>query len=139
NFSFVVNALTASFTDGSTDTDGTIASRSWNFGDGTAASTATNPTHTYAAAGSYNVTLTVTDNSGATNSITKSVTAVPSDAPPVSNFSFATTSLTASFTDASSDSDGTIASRSWNFGDGTAASTATNPTHAYAAAGTYSV
>ena len=53
------------FTDTSADSDGTIASRSWNFGDSTT-STATNPSKTYAAAGTYTVTLTVTDNSGAT-------------------------------------------------------------------------
>src|SRR5690606_17063165 len=66
------NSLTASFTDASTDSDGTIASWAWNFGDGTT-STQQNPSHTYVAGGSYNVTLTVTDNGGATNSIVKTV------------------------------------------------------------------
>ncbi|MDC8013800.1 proprotein convertase P-domain-containing protein [Tahibacter soli] len=73
NFSFTTSALTATFTDTSSDSDGTIASRSWAFGDGTT-STATNPTKTYGASGTYSVTLTVTDNGGATNSATKSVT-----------------------------------------------------------------
>ena len=72
-FSFSTNALVANFTDNSSDSDGSIASRSWNFGDGSS-STATSPSHTYASAGSYNVTLTVTDDDGATNSVTKSVT-----------------------------------------------------------------
>ena len=72
NFSFVTNALIATFTDSSTDSDGTIASRSWNFGDG-GTSTATNPSHTYAAAGTYKVSLQVTDNGGATNTKTASV------------------------------------------------------------------
>jgi serine protease len=57
---------------------------------------------------------------------------------PVANFSVATSGLTASFTDASSDSDGSIASRSWSFGDGST-STSTNPSHTYAASGTYTV
>ncbi len=67
NFSFTASGLTASFTGTSTDSDGTITSRSWDFGDG-GTSTATNPSHTYAAAGTYNVALTVTDDDGATDS-----------------------------------------------------------------------
>ena len=74
NFTFTTSNLTATFTDTSSDSDGTIAARSWNFGDGTAASTATNPSHTYAAAGTYNVALTATDNGGASHTVTKSVT-----------------------------------------------------------------
>ncbi|MCX4781996.1 collagenase [Streptomyces sp. NBC_01264] len=72
-FSAAVNALAVSFTDSSTDADGTIASRAWNFGDGTT-STSANPAKTYAAAGTYTVRLTVTDNKGATATTTKAVT-----------------------------------------------------------------
>jgi len=50
---------------GSSDPDGSIASYLWDFGDGST-STLANPSHTYASAGSYNVSLTVTDNEGAT-------------------------------------------------------------------------
>lgn len=73
NFSSSVSGLTATFTDSSTDSDGTIASRSWNFGDGTT-STATNPSKTYASAGTYTVTLTVTDDDGATHTKSDTVT-----------------------------------------------------------------
>jgi Zn-dependent metalloprotease/PKD repeat protein len=73
NFGFTTNGLSASFSDSSADSDGTIVSRSWNFGDG-ASSTSTNPSHAYATAGTYNVTLTVTDDDGATNARTKAVT-----------------------------------------------------------------
>ncbi|MFA6229143.1 MAG: pre-peptidase C-terminal domain-containing protein [Rhodanobacter sp.] len=77
NFSGTISGLTVNFTDSSTDSDGTIVSRSWNFGD-SSTSTATNPSHTYSAAGTYSVALTVTDNSGATNTKTQSVTVASS-------------------------------------------------------------
>jgi PKD repeat protein len=68
------NGLAASFNGtSSSDSDGTIASYAWDFGDG-ATSTAAQPNHTYAAAGSYQVTLTVTDDDGATDAVTKAVT-----------------------------------------------------------------
>lgn len=74
SFTFSVNNLTATFNaSGSSDPDGTIASFAWNFGDGTTGS-GVSPSKTYAAAGTYNVTLTVTDNQGATDSQTQSVT-----------------------------------------------------------------
>jgi subtilisin family serine protease len=73
NFTSSCTGLSCSFTDTSTDADGTIASRSWNFGDGTT-STAASPSKTYASGGTYTVTLTVTDNSGASATTSKSVT-----------------------------------------------------------------
>ena len=68
-----VDGLAVTFTDGSSDSDGSIVSRSWSFGDG-GSSTATSPSHAYAAAGTYSVTLTVTDNDGATDAETRPVT-----------------------------------------------------------------
>ena len=73
NFTFTTSGLTANFTDSSSDPDGTISSRSWTFGDG-GTSTATNPSHTYAAGGTYTVALTVTDNGGAQNTKSAPVT-----------------------------------------------------------------
>ena len=142
-FTSTVSNLSVAF-DGSTsaDPDGTIASYSWNFGDGPTVSTAVKPTHVYAAAGSYNVTLTVTDNQGATGQVTHTVVAVapPVNQPPVSAFTSTVTNLSVAFDGSTSaDPDGTIASYSWNFGDGTAASTVVKPTHVYAAAGSYNV
>jgi PKD repeat protein len=64
---------------GSADPDGSIASFAWTFGDGTSSGDG-NPSHTYAAVGSFVVSLTVTDNAGAsaTTSLTIVVSAAPS-------------------------------------------------------------
>jgi PKD repeat protein len=59
---------------GSSDPDGTVASYAWSFGDNVGTSALAKPSYTYAAAGTYTVTLTVTDNFGVTNTVTKSVT-----------------------------------------------------------------
>jgi len=71
-FSASVQGNTVSFSNNSTDDKG-IASSSWSFGDATSSS-ATNPDHTYDNAGSYTVTLTVTDTKGQTDSTAASVT-----------------------------------------------------------------
>jgi leucyl aminopeptidase len=73
NFRSRVVRRIAAFTDRSTDSDGSIVSRHWDFGDGKS-SAATSPTHVYAANGTYGVTLTVTDDDGATDSKTVQVT-----------------------------------------------------------------
>ena len=140
NFTFTTSGLTANFTDTSTDSGGSISTHSWNFGDNTT-STSANPSHTYTAEGTYNVSETVTDSvSGKTNTKTQAVkvTQPSTGGTPTANFSFVTSGLTVTFTDNSTDSGGTISAHSWNFGDNQT-STATSPSHTYAAAGTYSV
>jgi PKD repeat protein len=72
SFSTSVNELTVTFSNASTD-DKAVVSYSWNFGDSTT-STSKNPSHDYAADGSYTVTLTVSDVEGLTNSTSKNVT-----------------------------------------------------------------
>lgn len=73
NFSYTTSGLTVTFTDTSSDLDGSIVSRSWTFGDG-ATSTLQNPSHTYAKAGTYTVQLWVTDDDGAIATASKTVT-----------------------------------------------------------------
>ncbi|WP_405009027.1 S8 family serine peptidase [Kitasatospora sp. NBC_01539] len=125
----------------STDADGSIASYAWDFGDGTTG-TAVKPSHTYAAAGTFTVKLTVTDNSGLTGSTSKQVTA-GSTPPPTGNAPKASLVASCWYQDCtfdatgSTDPDGDIASYSWKFGDSTGATGAT-VSHRYPAGqGTY--
>lgn len=91
-FTSTVDGLTASFDGtGSGDSDGTIASYAWTFGDGASAVGATT-SRTYGAAGTYSVRLTVTDDDGATATVTTSVTVAPAGGPLAQDsFSRATT------------------------------------------------
>ncbi len=142
SFTSSVNGLVAGV-DGSasTDTDGTITGYAWNFGDGTTG-TGVTASHTYATAGTYTVTLTVTDNGGLTGTKTGTVTAVgtpPANVAPTASFTSSVTNLTAGFNaSASTDTDGTITGYAWNFGDGTTG-TGVTASHTYATAGTYTV
>jgi len=136
-FNEVCTNLSCVFTDASTDPDGntTITTRNWSFGDGSSTGEL-NPTHAYATAGPKTVTLTVTDNAGATNTFFKNitVTAAPGNQPPVAGFTFVATNNSVAFTNASTDADGTI-TYLWNFGEPTSGaddeSTLEDPTHAY--------
>src|SRR6185437_861833 len=75
--SLLVGGFITAGTSGSTDPDGTIASSSINFGDGSAPVAAASASHQYKVAGSYTVTATVTDNNGASSSTSKTVTVNP--------------------------------------------------------------
>lgn len=120
----------------SSDIDGTITEYVWDFGDGET-SVLLQPIHAYATAGTYTVVLTVTDNDGATGTITKQVTVAPVNVGPTAEFASTATGLSVQFDgNYSTDSDGTIASTVWDFGDGES-STELQPIHVYAAAGTY--
>jgi PKD repeat protein len=123
----------------STDADGTIADYAWDFGDGATGSGATD-SHTYAASGTYDVKLTVTDNDGATDTSTKTVTVtLPPNAAPHAAFTSSVNDLTVSVDGSgSNDPDGSIESYAWNFGDGSTDSGA-SATHKYDASGTYTV
>lgn len=72
-FTFTTNNLSVNFTDTSSDTDGNVVSWDWNFGDG-GTSTEQNPVHTFNAAGTYNVSLTVKDDDNASDSYSTQLT-----------------------------------------------------------------
>jgi PKD repeat protein len=139
-FSVSCEDLTCRFTDGSTDADGSIASRAWDFGDG-ATSTEQSPSHTYAEGGEYSVTLRVTDDDGADDTRTHPASpAAPPEpnAPPRADFDVHCTDRSCEFTDKSKDDDGTVVSWLWSFGDG-ATSTEQNPSHTFSGRGRYDV
>jgi glucose/arabinose dehydrogenase/PKD repeat protein len=107
---------------GSTDSDGSIVSYSWSFGDGATAQGVTQ-VHAYQAPGAYTVALTVTDDRGASGTASGTVQV---NAPPVASFAAAPTSaypgVYVSFNaSASADPDSAIVSYHWDFGDGTTA------------------
>ena len=136
-FGFGCNGLDCSFTDASNDDDGSIVSQTWNFGDGSTANTP-NPSRAYASAGTYSVTLTVKDDDGATDTMTKPVEVVAPNVAPTADFTFTCTGLSCNFTDASSDPDGSVAAWAWDFGDGVTAVIA-SPSHTYAGDGAFTV
>ena len=73
SFTHSCSGLECNFTDMSTDSDGSVVAWSWNFGD-SGNSTSQNPAHTYSADDTYTVTLTVTDDDGATGMVSQDVT-----------------------------------------------------------------
>ncbi len=87
SFNYNCNLLDCSFDgSGSSDSDGSVDSYSWSFG----ATTAT-ALNTFAATGSYTVTLTVTDNEGATNSSSQTVSFNDGVSPPVADMTLTVT------------------------------------------------
>jgi PKD repeat protein len=127
--------LACTFTDGSTDPDGSIASRSWTFESGTpAASSEQVQAVTFPQPGTYTVGLTVTDNEGATDDFSRDVTVGAAPGNPIAAFTVECSSLECAFTDGSTDADGTIASYAWDFGDPDSpdnTSDQASPTHTY--------
>lgn len=126
----------------STDPDGSIASHSWSFGDG---STGTGSViwHRFLSGGNYTVTLTVTDNRGASVPSSQTVRVGSANQQPVAAFSndpaIGTPGGWMQFdASASYDLDGAIGSYAWSFGDGTTG-TGSVIWHRYSSVGSYVV
>ncbi len=110
-------------------------SYTWNFGDGRTDSGPT-VTHVYALSGTYRVTLTVTDNAGVIATQSRDLVLNIS---PTARFTYTCSGWQCKFdASGSSDPDGSIASYSWNFGDGSGA-TGSIVTHIYNAAAKFTV
>ena len=125
---------------GSTDPDGDPITCSWDFGDGqTGSGCEVDHTYTLQRSG-FTVTLSVTDDKGATGTAQTTVTMTAANQPPVADANgpySGDAGATITFSSAGShDPEGKAITYKWEFGDG-ATSTDQNPTHVYAAAGTY--
>lgn len=138
-----VAPLAVMFTDQSTAKDTVITSWSWDF-EGDGMSNAQNPSHLFEDPGTYDVTLTVADDDGLSDTAT--CTVVVGDPPPPPGDIVAACDATVdpsnpldvTFTDQSTATDTTITSWQWNFQDGNT-SPEQNPAHTYAAGGVYAV
>ncbi len=132
SFTSSCSGLTCAFTDTSTDTDGTITTHVWDFGDGSV-STATNPSHTYVSTGTFDVTLTVTDNDAAADSATATVSAIeptPMWIRAMTETANAvrrnwTATVTIQVVDADGPLDGVLVTGSWSSGSGETSCTTT--------------
>ncbi|MBL0016894.1 MAG: PKD domain-containing protein [Bacteroidetes bacterium] len=143
NFDDVCDGTTMVFTDASTS-QSPITSWQWNFGSGQT-SNAQNPTNLFPGPGLYNVTLTVTNANGCTNSRTKTVIVFPNA---VADFTWdhscwntiTTFTSQASLTDPNGT---TLDLHNWNFGDPASGvnntSTLVNPIHSFTQPGSYAV
>ncbi|MBC7694728.1 MAG: PKD domain-containing protein [Burkholderiales bacterium] len=131
-----LNTVT-NFTSSSTPT-ANIASHQWDFGDGTAQGFGTNTSHTYSTPGIKTITYTVTNSSGCTSVLTKTVTIFPK---PILNVTSNTVCLgqTTAFLNTSAISaPDNISNWSWDFdNNGTIDNSAQNPTNTFLNAGAF--
>lgn len=120
---------------------GAVVAYGWSFGDGSAPASGPSTSHVYANAGTYTVTLTVTDTFGLTASTAQQVVV---DEAPTARVAVKTAHPAARVAVAfdgsgSRDADGSITSYRWSFGDGSPARFGVAPKHVYARAGRYAV
>ncbi|MBL7924791.1 MAG: PKD domain-containing protein [Bacteroidia bacterium] len=136
NTSPVCSGTPVSFSNLSGVGSGTLNGWYWEFGDG-AFSASQNPSHQYANAGTFTVTLVATSDKGCRDTASRQATIndLPQGGFTVSNTCFGNPAV---FTDTSSVQSGNVTTWNWNFGDGSSSS-AQNPAHLYTGTGTYTV
>lgn len=122
------------------DPDGNLIAYAWDFGDG-GRSTLIRPRHAFAKPGTYQVGLTVRDDSGRPNAAASETLAIKVNAPPVADpgpDQHVTASVVQFDGTGSSDADGKVTDYQWDYGDGTTGS-GPRPAHVYRAPGRYQV
>lgn len=129
------------FTDRSSQIDPTYAINQWlwDFGDGTS-STEQNPTHTFSQSGDYIISLTVINEVGCSDTISKTFSIAELD-DLSANFTYdpirTCPGTPITFTSTSTTKNGSIKTYDWNFGDGSA-SQQIKPKHTYSNGGSTS-
>ncbi len=126
------------FASQSTTAVGSVAGWNWSFGDGSTLNGVENPSHVYTASGTYNVQLIVTGSNGCTDTADGQAVVL---AAPLADFNFSSVcpGVSAVFSDNSTFSGGALTAWNWDFGDASAGVGGSPASHAFAAAGTYTV
>jgi len=140
-FNYSCDYLNCDFTSISTDPEeGVVTDVEWALSDGATMSTI-NAQHAFANAGSYDVTLTVTDSEGLDNTTaqTITVTSPPVNQAPAASFSTTCLNLDCTFASTSTDSDGEISNHVWNVNGGASVSDQISITHVFASSGDFNV
>jgi gliding motility-associated-like protein len=120
------------FTDNSTD----AVSWLWNFGDATATDATQSPTHVFANPGIYNVSLSVTNGFGCSDTSVQTITVLPQ---PIANYTYSSILCAQQIVQFTDSTIGTgVTNWEWDFGDG-GTSNVQNPGYVYAASGVYNV
>ncbi len=136
NFNNACEDVPVLFTDASTITAGAIGSWQWDFSD-LPQSAQQSPTHTFATAGTYTVTLTVSSGTGCDHQAQQDITVYPLPAASFINTTVCEGEAT-QFTDQSTVTNSTLVDWVWDFDDGSTANEQ-NPLHPYLTYGNYNV